>query len=409
MKQIALTHGPQGFGFLGNFISLVTLSTGLAGGGIISGIIKYTTEYSKESDRQNTFWGNALVYSLLCSALVFILGWLFIQSFSNYIFLSPEFQGYIYFFLFVQIFISLNNVAFGICNGLKRTGLYSTLIILGNVIAFIVSSFAIPHYGFWGAIISIASPAVASFFPLLVYGLVFTNNWRIKVQWNSFLEDSKSLSHYSIMLLCGSLCFPLVEMTLRNMIVQRVDLLASGYWQATTRLSMAYLSFFSLFLSVYFVPLVVEIKERQQLLMEVKHMVVFILMLFIPMMFICYLLKEQLIALVYSSTFFPVEQWLLIQMLGDLFRVLGWIVGFIIVAKACTKLYVVGEICQGGIFIVLSIIQLNKDKGVEGVVFASMITGILYCIISFLGLFLYLWNSQVIAFFSKKFNLKLGN
>lgn len=402
MKQIALIHGPQGLGFLGNFISLIALSSALAGGGIISGIIKYTAEYSKEPERQAVFWGSALIYTLLCSLLVISLGMVFVQSLTDYIFLSSDFKVYIYFFLATQIIIALNNFAFGVCNGLKKTHVYSVLVLLGNGIALTISAYIIPRYGFWGGIVAIASPAVVSFFPILVYGLIKKSDWRLKVQWGYLLKDSKGLSHFSIMLLCSSLCFPLVEMTLRNLIVERLNMAASGYWQATMRLSMAYLSFFSLFLSFYFVPVVAEIKDKKKLLLEVRNMVLFILMLFLPMMAICYILKNQLISLVFAPDFLPMGQWLLIQMIGDFFRVLGWIVGFIIVAKACTKLYVLGELFQGGVFIVLSFIELNLGKGIEGVVTASMMTGILYCVVSFLGLFLFVFKSRITTFVSGK-------
>lgn len=394
MKQIALYHGPEGLGFLGNFISLIALSSTLAGGGIISGIIKYTAEYSRKQKRQSFFWGSALMYTGICSIIVVLLGCLFVHSLSNYVFLSEQFKNYIYFFLFIQIIISANNFAFGVLNGLKNTHLYSILVFLGNGVAFIVACYAIPNHGFLGAIIAISSPAVASFIPLAAYALMKKKSWRIRIKMNALNQDGKALARFSIMSLSSTLCFPLVEMTIRNMIVERLTIIDAGYWQGTARLSMAYLSFFSLFLSFYFVPRVAEIKEQIKLILEVRTMMTFIIALFIPMILVCYLCKAQLVSLVFSSDFLPIQNWLLMQMVGDLFRVLGWIVGFIVVAKACTKIYVIGELAQGGVFILLTFLQLNHGKGIEGVVFASMMTNTLYCFISFLGLFLFLFISR---------------
>ncbi|MDR3442148.1 MAG: O-antigen translocase [Legionella sp.] len=381
LKQIAVLYGPEGMGFLGNFMTLITLATTLAGGGIVSGVIKYVAEYSKNSERLLPFLGSALIYTVASSLLILILGLLFANNLTEYIFLDSKYKEFIYFFLLIQFFIALNNFAFGVSNGMGQTRVYAIFSIGGNLIAAAIAYFAIPVYGLWGAIIAIAAPAFSAFIPLVFYFMVQRISLKKYMQFHSVIHDSRLLSKYSLMLVCSAICFPIVEMIIRNMIVTVINVDAAGYWQAITRFSSAYLSFYSLLLSFYFVPIISAADNADVIYEQVKKMIVFILFLFIPMMIFFYFFKNTVIQYIFSTNFLPVADLFFLQMVGDLFRVIGWVIGFIIVAKALSGLYILGEIVQASLFIGLSSIQLTHTNELNGVVFAYMSTCIIYCIL----------------------------
>lgn len=393
MKQIAVRYGPDGLGFFGNFMSLIALASALAGGGIISGVIKYVSQYSGDAKRQSDFLTSAFTYTVASAITVLLIGLFLINTIADYVFLSSEFKGFIYFFLGVQLFIAINNFVFGVCNGLRKTEVYSLFVIVGNLSALVLSTYAISGYGYWGAIISIASPAFMSFIPMIIYIAVNKIPLGRYLHFRSLGKDSLLLSKYSLMLVCSSICFPLVEMIIRNMIIHSINLSTAGYWQAITRLSSAYLSFYSLFLSFYFVPLISAATDKQFIVTQVRKMIFFVLMLFTPMLVLFLILKHQVIRYIFSADFLPVADLFVVQMIGDLFRVLGWIIGFITVAKALSRLYILSEIIQASLFISLSYIQLMYTPELKGVVFAYVTTCIVYCMLSF-GVFYYIFCSK---------------
>jgi len=195
IKEISVVHGPEGLGFLGNFMSLVSLASALAGGGVLSGIIKYVAEYRGESKRQASFVGSAFLYTLFFALLVLCVGVFFITSITNYIFLSQEYRGYIYFFLVAQLIVSLNNFSFGVVNGLGKNSVYTLFLLVGNVTAFIVAFYCIRFYGLWGAVIAIMAPVVLPFILAFFYAL---NQRVIKyVRFESFFHDVRLLSQFS--------------------------------------------------------------------------------------------------------------------------------------------------------------------------------------------------------------------
>jgi len=391
LKQIAITQGPEGLGLLGNFMTLVTLAATLAGGGIMSGVIKYIAEYSGSLSRQFNLVGSAIVYALVAAAIVVVFGVIFINQFSSYIFLSDDLKKYIYFFLFAQVFIGLNNVAYGVMNGLRKTDVYALFVICGNLIAAPVAYYGIKYYGMGGAVIAIMAPATLAIIPVLIYIKVKKINRQIG--FNSILKDSRLLSRFSLMLIVSAICFPIVEMCIRNLLVEGVGLTAAGYWQAITKLSSAYLSFYSLFLMFYFVPIISAAVKKDDVLAEVKKMLFFVISLFATMMVVFFSIRTYVIQWIFSAEFVPVSNLFILQMLGDFFRVIGWVIGFVVVAKALTKLYIISEIFQGLLFVTLSYLELSYAGGLQGVIIAYVITCACYCLVS-IFLFYYVFREK---------------
>ncbi|KTD24351.1 lipopolysaccharide biosynthesis protein [Legionella lansingensis] len=380
IKQIAVTQGPDGLGLLGNFITLVTVAGTLAGGGISSGLIKYVAEYSGSIFRQLSFSGSALIYTGVASLLTLSAGLVFIPGLTNYIFLSQSYRSYIYFFLIAQLLISFNNFGYGLINGLRKNNVYALIIITGNILAVILAAYTIKHYGQWGAIIAVIAPVICPFIPLVLYGV--SQRFLRNVRFRSLKQDSVLLSKFSLMLLCSAICFPIVEMYVRNEIIHVVGIEAAGFWQAITKLSSAYLSFYSLFLTFYFVPIISSESSQAKIVAEVKKMLFFVAVLFILMFIFFLCLKETIIRTVFTDKFLSISDLFMLQMVGDFFRVLGWVIGFVVVAKAITKLYILGEILQAGLFILLSSIELRYTQGLQGVVISYIMTCFLYCVIS---------------------------
>lgn len=390
MKQIAVTQGVEGLGLLGNFMNLAAIAGTLAGGGIFSGVIKYTAEYSGSLQRLLSFAGSALVYTLVAALFTLIVGMVFIKDITQYIFMSQDYKGYIYFFLVAQIFVSFNNLTYGLVNGLKQNSLYAILTIIGNVIAGVVAFYMIKNYGFMGAVIAIMAPVLCSSIPVFFYCI--SNRYLRSLKFDSIKKDSKSLSKFSLMLFFSAACFPIVEMSIRNNIIHFAGLDAAGYWQAITKLSSAYLSFYSLFLCFHFVPIISSEQDDRKIFNEVKKMIFFISSLFLCMVFSFICLKHIIIKLVFTKDFLAVSDLFLLQMIGDFFRVISWVIGFIVVAKALTKLYIAGEVIQAIMFIGLSSIALNNySAGLNGVVVSYVVTCFLYCSLALSYFYYFFW------------------
>lgn len=434
IKQIAVTQGPAGLGLLGNFMSLVSIASSLAGGGVVAGVIKYLAEYSGSPQRQQSFIASSLLYTLSFALMTLCLGLLCINWITGYVFPNQDYRGYIYFFLVAQGLVALCNYSFGVANGLGKNSVYAGFLIGGNLVAVVVAFFAIQLYGLSGAVVAVMAPAVFPIIPAFVYvfrhrlissfcktlcsdsffvvahathvphpelerDLPNTQEILRKLGMTCkrlpFFHDSRLLFKFSIMLFASAVCFPVVEIIIRNQIVLILGMQSAGYWQAITKLSTAYLSFVSIFLTFYFLPLVSSIIEKKRIVLEVNHMMLFLGSCFTALIIVFFFFRNFVIHCVFSDEFLPISDLMLLQMVGDFFRVLGWVIGFVMVAKAATKLYLLGELFQGGIFLLFSHFALLTTASLQGVILAYVITCFLYCILSVM-LFIYFFSEQQI-------------
>ena len=146
-----------------------------------------------------------------------------------------------------QLFAGLVNFSYGLLNGLQRNNEYAVVVVFGNFLSIILAYLLIVSHGVTGAVISLALPLVLPVLPALY--IVFRCGLLRKVSFLSFSSDAVNLSRFTLMLLVSAICFPVVEILVRADIKNAVGVDAVGIWQALIRLSAAYLSFFSVFLS----------------------------------------------------------------------------------------------------------------------------------------------------------------
>jgi PST family polysaccharide transporter/antigen flippase len=100
----------------------------------------------------------------------------------------------------------------------------------------------------------------------------------------------------------------------------------------------------------------------------------------------------MLINLTLSSEYEAVGGFIAYQLVSDFFRITTYVIGFLIVAKSATMLYVIVEILQGVIFYSISVKLINNNMGIQGVFLGGLIMNIIYFILVMSG-FLY-WRIQ---------------
>jgi PST family polysaccharide transporter/antigen flippase len=391
MKMIAVSMGPAGLGFLGNYMSLISIASAFAGGGVITGVVKYLSEYNENLERQHQFAGSALVYCTCFSFVILFLGLFFLNTITLNIFGHSKYNFYILLFLLAQILAAFNNLVFGIFNGHRETFRYSSVIIVGNVITLIVAKYCISRYGLSGAIVALTMPIVAPLLP--VFYFYFKGHLKFRISSKGILKDFNRLSRFSFMLMISAVCFPVVEILIRKDIINNIGLDESGIWQALIRLSTAYLSFFSIFLSFYLVPIASATSDKNLICAAVKKTMAFLTFIFLCLFSTIFLYKNFFILLVFSPEFLDVGDHFVLQMVGDYFRIMGWVIGFVVVAKASTKLYICGEIFQGLGFVTLSYFLLAYFGTLQGVVLSYAFTCIAYFMVSVAGFLYYLKKS----------------
>lgn len=391
LKIMAVYIGPDGVGKLGHIMSFVTILSILSGGGVTNALIKYCSEYHQNPKELLKFIAGAANYALFFSLIVCVVMIVMSRPLSQFIFGDDNHKLIIVLLAFTQLALAFINVVYGVANGLFSNKVFAYSQIIGNLLAIPLIFICISNYLVSGAEIAIVLASTLCFLPALFFYYRSFLWGRIRV-FKINMRSFRQLFPYTIMLVFSTMAFPLVEIAVRNLLISNVGYHDVGIWQAAIRFSSAYLGFFTMFLAFYFVPrispessnvIVGKITLRYMYLVQI---------LFFLVACILYLGRHFFIALVYSEEFSQLADLIGYQLIGDFFKISAYVIGFIAVAKAAIKLYIIAEIFQGGLFFLGVWFISRNNLDVESVLIVYVVTYFLYYVICLGCLRLYMRN-----------------
>ena len=218
IKMIAVSLGTEGFGRLGHFMSLISVLSVLAGGGILNGIVKYVAEYKSSPSRLNTFLSCAGAYSILFSVLVCLVLSLLARQISLLLFDTDQYGSLIVFLAFIQFAYGVVSFCNGIINGLTETVKFAKISIVGTALGLPISCFCILQYGFVGAVVGLAVINACLLIPSLIAVMRLDLLQKIKLRFNRL--DFKNIARFSSMQMVSLATLPLAEIFVRSLIAQ---------------------------------------------------------------------------------------------------------------------------------------------------------------------------------------------
>lgn len=382
-KILAVYLGPTGYAALGQFQNFIQMVTTFAGSAINTAVIKYTAEYHEDESKQRAIWKTAgsivFVFSLMFAFLILI----FQRQLSLYIFHTLEYQTVFVWFAVFLLFFNFNTLFLAILNGKKEILKLVLANIAGSLFALIVTSILAIKLHLYGALIALSIYQSIAFIVTLF--LCYRADW---FKFSSLfgkidLEITKKLSSFIWMALVSAICVPLSQMLIRAYLSQEFGLAYAGYWEAMIRLSTVYLMLVTTTLGVYYLPRLSELKMIDEIKKEVYLGYKFLFPLAVAGGVVIFVLRDLIIKVLFSPSFAPMQSLFFWQMMGDALKIGSWILAYLMLSKAMTKLYISTEI-----IFTLSLIALTyvctQLFGFEGVSMAHFINyGMYWVVISF--------------------------
>lgn len=382
-KILAVYLGPTGYAALGQFQNFIQMVTTFAGSAINTAVIKYTAEYHEDESKQRAIWKTAgsivFVFSLMFAFLILI----FQRQLSLYIFHTLEYQTVFVWFAVFLLFFNFNTLFLAILNGKKEILKLVLANIAGSLFALIVTSILAIKLHLYGALIALSIYQSIAFIVTLF--LCYRADW---FKFSSLfgkidLEITKKFSSFIWMALVSAICVPLSQMLIRAYLSQEFGLAYAGYWEAMIRLSTVYLMLVTTTLGVYYLPRLSELKMIDEIKKEVYLGYKFLFPLAVAGGIIIFVLRDWIIKVLFSPSFAPMQSLFFWQMMGDALKIGSWILAYLMLSKAMTKLYISTEI-----IFTLSLIALTyvctQLFGFEGVSIAHLINyGMYWVVISF--------------------------
>ncbi|MFW3895892.1 O-antigen translocase [Pseudomonas bharatica] len=389
IKVVAFYLGPDGLGALGHFMSLATIIYMVAGGGVTNAVIKYASEYNQQPHRLVRMISASSSYSLACCLVVGVLGILFSRPLAGFLFSDSDNWWLVVLLALAQFFYAYVNIVVGVGNGLLATHVYSRIQVVGSLLAAVLTFALVMKYGFKGAAVATVVIYLAPALPAAYFH--FRSSLRSKVRFVRLkYVEVKRFARFSGMMLVSAASFPIVEMVIRQALINGAGVQEAGLWQGLIKLSSAYLGFFTIFLSYYFMPMISREQDKGVIKSLTLRMMLAVSLLFLIGAVVLYSGRVFFISHLLSDEFSRASDYLGYQLIGDGFRIASYVLGFIAVAKASIRLYIGAELLQNGLFLGVAYSFSSSSAGVLSVVQAYALAYVVYFLVAVASFVVYL-------------------
>lgn len=376
-KILALYLGPSGYAAIGQFQNAIQIINVFASGALNTGVTKYTAEYRMRLERQILVWRTAGTFAIATSLISGFIVILFSNQLASF-FLKDESLGsvFIWFSIVLPLFV-VNALILAILNGKKEVRLYVCANICGSFFALLITSIMVIYLGLYGALAGLAIYQGLNFF--VSFTLIYRCKW-FQINYLFGVIDWKvmrDLSKYAAMALTSAICIPTSHIFVRNYLGENIGWDAAGYWEAMWRLSLAYLMFVTTTLGVYYLPRLAELDQSSEIKKEILQGYKIILPIAILLGVGLYVLRDFVILFLFTSEFNEVEALFAWQIVGDTLKIGSWILAYLVLSKAMTKIFIATEVFCSVSFILIATQAIDRF-GLEGVVIAHALNYLLY-------------------------------
>lgn len=377
LKLVAWFAGPAGVGRLGQFLSLMSLLAVLAGGGISSGIVKYVAEYRDDPQRLSRLLAAALCYALCTACAMGAFALIFSRELATWLLGDARYGTLICVLAVAQLGIALGNYILAVINGFMDVRRLALIQVLGSLLSIAMAAWLSHWLHLYGALLALVMGQVL----WLVISLPVW--WRSPYFRRSMLrfrfdrEMTLRLAAFSLMTITSAVLAPLVNIAVRDHLASQFGWEQVGYWQAVSKVSDAYLLFITTAINIYYLPKLASTHGRAALVAEMRHAYRYLLPVVMVLAVAVYVMRDWVTRLLFSADFATANALYGPQLLGDVIKIASFVLSYIMLAKAMTRLFVISECVFAATYLLL-VYALSSRFGLIGAVYAFPANYLLY-------------------------------
>lgn len=376
-KILAVIAGPAGYATIGQYQNFLQILNAVCTGGINTGVTKLTAEYSSDSKYTHSLWATSLRFSLVTSLFLCLVIFLFKEFIAEFIFGDKSYSSLLSFLAISLVLLSLNAVLMAILNGKSDYWSYSASGILSSILGILLVILIAKDTDVHGALFAITVFQAVGVVPTLL--IVIRKKW-FKLQYFFERYDrviARSLFSYSLMAIVGAVCGPLSYILVRNHIVNMNGFVDAGYWESVTRFCTSYMTVFTSALSVYYLPRFSKVTTYFEIKKEIYGAYKNILPLVMVAVFVLAIFRSEFLVLLFTEDFLPAKDYLLLFLIGDIFKIGAWVLSYALLSKAMVKQFVALEVIFSLSFVLINFLLINL-YGLYGAGFAYSINYLIY-------------------------------
>lgn len=344
VKVLALLLGPAGIGIMGLYQNTMAMAATLFGCGLEgSGVRQIAT--AQEDKQLLALMRRALEWaSVLLGATGMLLLWLVREPLSQWVFHDTTHAtqiGWLGLGVFLSLLVSSQ---MALLQGLRRIDSVAKVNVFGAVLgasAGVVLVYLLGESGLhWFVIVA---PATS-----LVFSLWYASRMpqeKLTYNWQSLRQQWQVMFSLGIPLMIAGLLTLITQLVARSWVIGDLGLHAVGYFQAAWSISVTYIGFVLAAMAVDYLPrLTGAMPDHERASTLVNEQTEMALLMAGPVLLAMMTLAPWLIELLYADSFAPAAEILRWHVMGDLFKVIGWPMGFVVLAMGRGDLFIATQL-----------------------------------------------------------------
>lgn len=384
-KLYAVYVGAEGLLLIGNFNNFSSIAFIAASGGASAGIVNRIAEAGTKEEQQKLLgpiFGLLLFFSILTALILFMMDGLIYP----YLYKGIRVSSLVNYLFYLSLpFIILSNGMLFVMNGRRAVKSYSAITVSVHLINLVVTWFLVRQAWINGALLSLFLPAVLGFFLMMAVSREHFALPSFNLKKNLSSGFYRSLAGFSMVSIFSIFLLSVSQLLIRDFVSTEFTISEAGSWQVLSNFSRIWMAVITGIFSMYFFPLVSSLNEKDEIVREVKRL----LLMGVPALAIAFSVvfafKSEIIPLVYSPDFSTAADFMVFQLTGDLLRSVGMVFAYVLLARSQLKSYAVSELSFTVVYVVLSV-WLGGLYAMTGV-FAAYVVSYLFFI--FMQLWLY--------------------
>ncbi len=340
VKVLAVLLGPEGIGLMGMYQNTLSLVSTIAGCGLQDSGVRQLAASAREvavlAVVRRVLWQMNLILGLTGMAIL----WLLREPVAELVFGNVIYAKEIGWLGLGVLLTLIAGSQTALLQGLRRIGDLAKVNIIGSFFGAVVGISVVYYLGESGVVwFVITAPAVSALVAMIYAARLPRLETPCDLQ--AIWQQCEAMLKLGVPLMVASLMTIGAQLIARSLIMRGLGLEASGYFQAAWLISASYMGILMGAMGTDYFPRLTEvISDRQRATRLVNEQTEMGLLLFGPALLIMIALAPWILNLLYAESFTPASEILRWQVMGDIFRMIGWPMGFIAVAQG-----------RGGIFI----------------------------------------------------------
>ena len=380
-KFVAVLLGTAGMGIQGLYQAAIHMVQSFTSMGLAQSAVRDVSEADGAGDTHRVGRTVAIVRRLVwitgllgMTATILFSPILSKTSFGDYNYILP--------FIILSVILLLDQICVGqkvVLQGMRRLKDLAKASAIGVTVGLLVS---VPLYYFWGTK-GIVPALVATSLTALLLSWYYSRKVeieKVRVTTREAIKGGGIMLKLGVAMSVNAILGTLLAFVLRAFIrhtggIEEVGLFAAGFAIMNTYVGMV----FNAMSTDYFPRLSAVNKDNEKCREIINQQGEIAVLILAPIIISCIILMPFIIQLIYSKEFLPANDYISWAVVGLMFKAASWVISYVFLAKAESKLFIINETVTKAYSILLEIAGYYFF-GLAGLGVAFLLTYFLYSI-----------------------------